>query len=135
MGLCCKDTGGVIDSCSSSASALSLFSSAAAQLRKVPPKKPDGEIKPYSLMEREAVRQEQKTLPWPFAPPHSPQRSVASQWSKSLSVGCSPSRAPPRVTPTSSPGCNRNQSPQSPLSDRCRARRTSSLNRSQLGFH
>ncbi|XP_026011506.1 alpha-tubulin N-acetyltransferase 1 isoform X2 [Maylandia zebra] len=98
---------------------------AAAQLRKVPPKKPDGEIKPYSLMEREAVRQEQKSLPWPFAPPHSPQRSVASQWSKSLSVGCSPSRAPPRVTPTSSPGCNRNQSPQSPLSDRCRARRTS----------
>ncbi|XP_039858535.1 alpha-tubulin N-acetyltransferase 1 isoform X4 [Simochromis diagramma] len=78
------------------------------------------------FLNRAAVRQEQKSLPWPFAPPHSPQRSVASQWSKSLSVGCSPSRAPPRVTPTSSPGCNRNQSPQSPLSDRCRARRTSS---------
>lgn len=38
--------------CSSGAS-LSLFSSAVAQLRKVPPRKPDGDIKPYSLMERE----------------------------------------------------------------------------------
>lgn len=63
MGLCCKETGGVIDSCSSSASALSLFSSAAAQLRKVPPKKPDGEIKPYSLMEREGKQSHSATLP------------------------------------------------------------------------
>uniref|UniRef100_UPI0037E7D761 alpha-tubulin N-acetyltransferase 1 isoform X1 n=1 Tax=Semicossyphus pulcher TaxID=241346 RepID=UPI0037E7D761 len=84
----------------------------AAQLRKVPLRKPDGEIKPYSLMEREAVRQEQRVPPWPFAPPHSPQRSVSSQYSHSLSVGSSPRRAPPRAA-------------QSPLLDRCRARRTS----------
>ncbi|XP_035537105.1 alpha-tubulin N-acetyltransferase 1 [Morone saxatilis] len=96
-----------------------------AQLRKVPLKKPDGEIKPYSLMEREVVRQEQRVLPWPFAPPHSPQRLVSSQYSHSLSVGSSPSRAPPRVAPVSAPGGNRDQSPQSPLIDRCRARRTS----------
>ncbi|KAK2829988.1 hypothetical protein Q5P01_017919 [Channa striata] len=99
---------------------------AAAQLRKVPPKKPDGEIKPYSLMEREAVRQEQRARPWPFAPPHSPQRSVSSQYSHSLSVGSSPSRAPTRAALDSTPpGSNRDQSPQSPLIERCRARRTS----------
>ncbi|XP_059206562.1 alpha-tubulin N-acetyltransferase 1-like isoform X2 [Centropristis striata] len=107
----------------------------AAQLRKVPLKKPDGEIKPYSLMEREVVRQEQRVRPWPFAPPHSPQRSVSSQYSHSLSVGSSPSRAPPRAALASVPGGNRDQSPQSPLIERCRARRTSSLNRSHLGLH
>lgn len=105
--------------------ALSVFSSTVAQLRKVPPKKPDGEIKPYSLMEREVVRQEQRTLPWPFAPPYSPQRSVSSQYSHSLSVGSSPSRATPRAAPASGHGGSRDQSPQSPLIDRCRARRTS----------
>uniref|UniRef100_A0A3B4YBT5 Alpha tubulin acetyltransferase 1 n=1 Tax=Seriola lalandi dorsalis TaxID=1841481 RepID=A0A3B4YBT5_SERLL len=107
----------------------------AAQLRKVPLKKPDGEIKPYSIMEREVVRQEQRALPWPFAPPHSPQRSVSSQCSHSLSVGSSPSRVPLRAAPTSALGANRDQSPQSPLVERCRAKRSSSLNRSQLGFH
>ncbi|XP_070777665.1 alpha-tubulin N-acetyltransferase 1 [Enoplosus armatus] len=107
----------------------------AAQLRKVPLKKPDGEIKPYSLLEREVVHQEQRALPWPFAPPHSPQRLASSQCSHSLSVGSSPSRAPLRAAPASVPGGNRGQSPQSPLIERCRARRTSSLNRSQLGFH
>uniref|UniRef100_A0A665V9R9 Alpha-tubulin N-acetyltransferase 1 n=1 Tax=Echeneis naucrates TaxID=173247 RepID=A0A665V9R9_ECHNA len=69
----------------------------AAQLRKVPLKKQDGEIKPYSLMEREVIRQEQRALPWPFAPPHTPQRSVSSQCSHSLSVGSSPSGAPLRA--------------------------------------
>ncbi|XP_022599848.1 alpha-tubulin N-acetyltransferase 1 isoform X3 [Seriola dumerili] len=97
----------------------------AAQLRKVPLKKPDGEIKPYSIMEREVVRQEQRALPWPFAPPHSPQRSVSSQCSHSLSVGSSPSRVPLRAAPTSALGANRDQSPQSPLVERCRAKRTS----------
>ncbi|XP_037650599.1 alpha-tubulin N-acetyltransferase 1 isoform X3 [Sebastes umbrosus] len=97
----------------------------AAMLRKVPLKKPDGEIKPYSLMEREVVRREQRARPWPFAPPHSPQRSVSSQCSHSLSVGSSPSRAPPRAAPASAPGGSRDQSPQSPLVERCRARRTS----------
>ncbi|KAG7225359.1 hypothetical protein INR49_027342, partial [Caranx melampygus] len=99
---------------------------AAAQLRKAPLKKPDGEIKPYSLMEREVVRQEQRARPWPFAPPHSPQRSVSSQCSHSLSVGSSPSRAPLRAAPTTTLlGDNRDQSPQSPHMERCRARRTS----------
>lgn len=97
----------------------------AAQLRKVPLKKPDGEIKPYSLMEREVVRQEQRARPWPFAPPHSPQRSVSSQYSHSLSVGSSPSRAPPRAAQASALGGSRDQSPQSPHIERCRARRTS----------
>ncbi|XP_029919484.1 alpha-tubulin N-acetyltransferase 1 isoform X3 [Myripristis murdjan] len=98
----------------------------AAQLRKVPPKKPDGEIKPYSLMEREVVRQEQKALPWPFAPHLSPHRSVSSPCSRSLSVGSSPSRAPPHpVHLPPAPGGNRGQNPQSPHIDSCRARRTS----------
>ncbi|KAM7372713.1 hypothetical protein PAMP_007615 [Pampus punctatissimus] len=106
-----------------------------AQLRKVPLRKPDGEIKPYSLMEREVVRQEQRVPPWPFAPPHSPQRSVSSPYSHSLSVGSSPTRVPLRAVPASAPGSNRDQSLQSPLIERCRARRSSSLNRSQLDFH
>ncbi|XP_038580792.1 alpha-tubulin N-acetyltransferase 1 isoform X1 [Micropterus salmoides] len=96
----------------------------AAQLRKVPLKKPDGEIKPYSLMEREVVRQEQMARPWPFAPPHSPQRSVSAQCSHSLSVGSSPSRAS-RAAPASAPGGNRNQRPQSPIIESCRTRRAS----------
>ncbi|XP_047460727.1 alpha-tubulin N-acetyltransferase 1 isoform X3 [Mugil cephalus] len=98
---------------------------AVAQLRKVPLRKPDGEIKPYSLMEREVVRQEQRTLPWPFAPPHSPQRSVSSQYSHSLSVGSSPNRVSPQIAPSSSLWGNRDQSPQSPLIGRCRTRRAS----------
>ncbi|XP_053190984.1 alpha-tubulin N-acetyltransferase 1 [Scomber japonicus] len=96
-----------------------------AQLRKVPLKKPDGEIKPYSLMEREVVRQEQRVPPWPFAPPHSPQQSVSSQYYHSLSVGSSPTRAPLQAAPAYAPGGNRDQSPQSPLIERCRARRSS----------
>ncbi|KAF3834395.1 hypothetical protein F7725_025599, partial [Dissostichus mawsoni] len=67
-----------------------------AQLRKVPLRKPDGELKPYSLMEREVVHQEQRARPWPFAPPHSPQRSVSSQCSPSLSGGSSPAGPAPR---------------------------------------
>ncbi|XP_013882206.1 alpha-tubulin N-acetyltransferase 1 isoform X2 [Austrofundulus limnaeus] len=104
----------------------------AVQLRKAPYKKPDGEIKPYSLMEREVVHQEQRTLPWPFAQPQSPQRLVSSQRSHSVSVGSSPSRVLP---PSSSPGSSREQSVQLPHIERCRTRRSNSLNRSQLGFH
>ncbi|XP_060916549.1 alpha-tubulin N-acetyltransferase 1 isoform X4 [Labrus mixtus] len=89
----------------------------AAQLRKVPLRKPDGDIKPYSVMEREAVRREQRVPPWPFVPPHSPQRSVSSQYSPPLSVSSSPSRASTRAAPLSAH--------QSPLLERCRARRTS----------
>lgn len=92
----------------------------AVQLRKVPLRKPDGDIKPYSLMEREEVRQEQRVPPWPFATPHSPQRSVYSPYSQSPCS--SPSRVP-RVGPASTPGGN--HSPQSPLLEHCRARRTS----------
>ncbi|XP_068188723.1 alpha-tubulin N-acetyltransferase 1 isoform X2 [Antennarius striatus] len=84
----------------------------AAQLRKVAVKKPEGEIKPYSLLEREAVRQELGSRPWPFAPADSPRRSV----SHLLNVGSSPSRGAP------APRTDRDQSPQSPLRDRCRTR-------------
>ncbi|KAM6899284.1 alpha-tubulin N-acetyltransferase 1 isoform 3-T3 [Xenentodon cancila] len=87
------------------------------------------------FLNRAAVRQEQKTRPWPFAPPQSPHRSVSSQCSQSLSVGSSPCRAPPHVAQLSSPGGKWDQSPQSPVIDRCRAKRSSSLNRSHLGFH
>lgn len=88
----------------------------AAQLRKIPQRKADGEIKPYSLMEREVVRQEQRVPPWPFASPQSPRRWVSSPYSQSPSS--SPSRAP-RGGP---PG---GYSPQSPLLEHCRTRRTS----------
>ncbi|XP_023858003.2 alpha-tubulin N-acetyltransferase 1 [Salvelinus sp. IW2-2015] len=98
----------------------------AAQLRKVPPKKPDGEIKPYSLMEREAVREEQRALPWPLcrhaAPPLSPPLSVSSP--------CSPSRGrqrpDPALAPAPAPGGNRGPNPHPPLinSLNCRAKRT-----------
>ncbi|XP_042362137.1 alpha-tubulin N-acetyltransferase 1 isoform X5 [Plectropomus leopardus] len=77
------------------------------------------------FVNRSVVRQEQRARPWPFAPPHSPQRSVSSQCSHSLSVGSSPSRAPLRAAPASAHGGHRDQSPQSPLIERCRARRTS----------
>ncbi|KAI9536840.1 Alpha-tubulin N-acetyltransferase 1 [Dissostichus eleginoides] len=106
-----------------------------AQLRKVPLRKPDGELKPYSLMEREVVHQEQRARPWPFAPPHSPQRSVSSQCSPSLSGGSSPSRPRPQAAPVPALGRSREQSPQSPLLERCRERRSSSLNRSHQGLH
>ncbi|XP_076013188.1 alpha-tubulin N-acetyltransferase 1 [Genypterus blacodes] len=96
-----------------------------APMRKVPPKKVDGEVKPYSLMEREVVHQEQTALPWPFAPPHSPQLSVSSQCLRSLSVGSSPSRVPPRPSLVPVPGGSREQKSLSPLNDGCRARRSS----------
>ncbi|XP_023815836.1 alpha-tubulin N-acetyltransferase 1 isoform X8 [Oryzias latipes] len=105
-----------------------FFNRAAVQLRKTPPKKPDGEIKPYSLMERGAVRQEQRTPPWPFAPHQSPQRSGSSQCSPPLSVGLSPTRAPHRVSVSSSPGGTRNQSRQSALIGGGRERRSSQPN-------
>uniref|UniRef100_A0A9J7Y260 Alpha-tubulin N-acetyltransferase 1 n=1 Tax=Cyprinus carpio carpio TaxID=630221 RepID=A0A9J7Y260_CYPCA len=96
-------------------------SRSAVQLRKVPPKKPEGEIKPYSLMEREVVRGEQRALPWPFVrpagPPNSPPLLPSSPQSRSLSVGSSPSRAPLR--PAAAPG-----TPSSQLNDSCRAKRT-----------
>ncbi|RXN20304.1 alpha-tubulin N-acetyltransferase 1 isoform X1 [Labeo rohita] len=98
----------------------------AVQLRKVPPKKPEGEIKPYSLMEREVVREEQRALPWPFVrpagPPHSPPLLPSSPQSRSLSVGSSPSRAPLR--PAAAPGLQQGQTPSSQLNDSCRAKRT-----------
>ncbi|KAK9957256.1 hypothetical protein ABG768_011520 [Culter alburnus] len=102
-------------------------SRSAVQLRKVPPKKPEGEIKPYSLMEREVVREEQRALPWPFVrpvgPPHSPPLLPSSPQSRSLSVGSSPSRAPHR--PAVSLGLQQGQTPSSQLNDSCRTKRTS----------
>uniref|UniRef100_A0A4W4GLA7 Alpha-tubulin N-acetyltransferase 1 n=1 Tax=Electrophorus electricus TaxID=8005 RepID=A0A4W4GLA7_ELEEL len=98
----------------------------AVQLRKVQPKKPEGEIKPYSLMEREAVRVEQKARPWPFvcptATPPSPPVGISSQFSRSLSVGSSPSRTPPCPAPI--PGPRRGITTRPQLSDSCRAKRT-----------
>ncbi|XP_036809471.1 alpha-tubulin N-acetyltransferase 1 isoform X4 [Oncorhynchus mykiss] len=87
----------------------------AAQWRKVPPKKLDGEIKPYSLTQRGAVREEQRALPWPLccpaAPPFSPPLSVSSP--------CSPSRARqcpnPALAPASAPGGYRGPAPKPPL--------------------
>nr|XP_046182674.1 alpha-tubulin N-acetyltransferase 1-like isoform X1 [Oncorhynchus gorbuscha] len=87
----------------------------AAQLRKVPPKKLDGEIKPYSLTQRRAVREEQRALSWPLccpaAPPFSPPLSVSSL--------CSPSRAHqcpnPALAPASAPGGYRGPAPNPPL--------------------
>ncbi|XP_017566915.1 alpha-tubulin N-acetyltransferase 1 isoform X3 [Pygocentrus nattereri] len=96
-------------------------------LRKVPLKKPEGEIKPYSLMEREVVREEQKVLPWPFvrsaAPPPSPPLAVSSQFSRSLSVGSSPTRGPPR--PTAAPGVRQGPTLHPQSLDNCRTKRTS----------
>ncbi|XP_061615908.1 alpha-tubulin N-acetyltransferase 1 isoform X1 [Phyllopteryx taeniolatus] len=94
-----------------------------AQSRTISLKKPDSEIKPYSIMEREAVRQERRSLPWPFAPPHSPQRLVSSQYS--LSLGSSPIKSPPQAATVSAPGVHRNQSQNFPLIERSRERRTS----------
>ncbi|XP_066580173.1 alpha-tubulin N-acetyltransferase 1 isoform X2 [Amia ocellicauda] len=70
------------------------------QVRKLPPRKPEGEIKPYSLSEREALREEQRTLPWPFSRATlSPPPSSSSSMNRSLSVGSSPSHGPPRPPP------------------------------------
>uniref|UniRef100_A0AAQ4R4U0 Alpha-tubulin N-acetyltransferase 1 n=1 Tax=Gasterosteus aculeatus aculeatus TaxID=481459 RepID=A0AAQ4R4U0_GASAC len=79
------------------------------------------------FLNRPVVLREQLARPWPFAPPHSPQRSVSSRCSHSLSVGSSPSRGLPRTFPASAPGGSRDPSPQSPLIERCRARRSSTL--------
>ncbi|XP_018610002.1 alpha-tubulin N-acetyltransferase 1 isoform X4 [Scleropages formosus] len=111
----------------------------AVQLRKAPPRKPEGEIKPYSLTEREALREEQKALPWPFArpapPPPSPPHAQSSAFSRSLSVGSSPSRAPPHRSLAPSSYRGQSAHPQLIESMNCRARRTSSLNRSQISFN
>uniref|UniRef100_A0A3B1J3W8 Alpha-tubulin N-acetyltransferase 1 n=1 Tax=Astyanax mexicanus TaxID=7994 RepID=A0A3B1J3W8_ASTMX len=99
----------------------------AAPFRKAPPKKPEGEIKPYSLMEREVVREEQKVMPWPFVrsgiPPPSPPLPVSSPFSRSLSVGSSPSRVAPRPAPA--PGVQQGYTPHHQSNDNCRAKRTS----------
>eukprot|EP00063_Salmo_salar_P059374 XP_014034209.1 PREDICTED: alpha-tubulin N-acetyltransferase 1 isoform X4 [Salmo salar] len=104
----------------------------AAHLRKVPPKKLDGEIKPNSLTQRRAVREEQRALLWPLccpaAPPFSPPLSVSSP--------CSPSRARqcpnPALAPAAAPGGYRGPAPNPPLIDSLdyRVKRTRSQSRS-----
>ncbi|KAM4539670.1 alpha-tubulin N-acetyltransferase 1 isoform 3-T3 [Odontesthes bonariensis] len=71
------------------------------------------------FLNKAVVRQEQRTRPWPFAPPHSPQLY------RPLSVESSPSRATPRSPRSFSPGVNKNQNTQSPVIERCRERRSS----------
>ncbi|XP_072226935.1 alpha-tubulin N-acetyltransferase 1 isoform X3 [Leuresthes tenuis] len=71
------------------------------------------------FLNKAVVRQEQRTLPWPFAPPHSPQLS------RPLSVESSPSRATPRSTRSFSPGGNKEQNTQSAVMERCRERHSS----------
>lgn len=89
----------------------------AAQLRKTPLRRADGEIKPYSLMEREVVRQEQRVPPWPFACPQSPQRWASSQFS--------PYTQSPSASPRRAPRGGGGYSPQSSLLEHCRTSRTS----------
>ncbi|CAL8295752.1 unnamed protein product [Merluccius merluccius] len=96
------------------------------QWRKGLPKKAEGEIKPYSLMEREAVHKEQSVMPWPFLPTV----SGSSLYSRSHSVGSSPSHHPPTPAMPQGParasgGHRGHQMPRSPLSDNSKARRTS----------
>ncbi|XP_056597942.1 alpha-tubulin N-acetyltransferase 1 isoform X4 [Triplophysa dalaica] len=111
-------------------------SRSAAQLRKVPPKKPEGEIKPYSLMERDVVRKEQRSLPLPFvrpaAPPPSPPLLLSSPQSRSLSVGSSPSHGPLR--PTALPGLQPRPSLSSQLNENCREKRTRPHPQGQVVF-
>ncbi|XP_043940411.1 alpha-tubulin N-acetyltransferase 1 [Protopterus annectens] len=63
-----------------------FFRDKAAPGRKLPPKRPEEEIKPYSLSERE---KEDVELPWPFNQSHS--------LSQSGSAGCSPTRTAPHT--------------------------------------
>ncbi|XP_042151052.1 alpha-tubulin N-acetyltransferase 1 isoform X3 [Oncorhynchus tshawytscha] len=101
----------------------------AAQWRKVPPNKLDGEIKPYSLTQRGAVREEQRALPWPLCCPAAPPFSLPL----SVSSPCSPSRARQcpnlALAPASAPGGYRGPAPNPPLigSLNYRVKRTRSL--------
>ncbi|XP_044161503.1 alpha-tubulin N-acetyltransferase 1 isoform X3 [Bufo gargarizans] len=59
--------------------------------RKMPPKRAEGEIKPYSLSERDFLKHEEG-LPWPFS-------QAQSSLSRASSLGSSPTRACPRHIP------------------------------------
>ncbi|KAJ7991819.1 hypothetical protein DPEC_G00287820 [Dallia pectoralis] len=94
----------------------------AARSRKVPHRKPDGEIKPYSLTEREALREEQRVLPWPLGrpvpPPSSPQLLASSLCSPSMAR----QRPDPALAPAHVPGACRSPSHRSPLIDSLHSR-------------
>ncbi|XP_069491428.1 alpha-tubulin N-acetyltransferase 1 isoform X2 [Ambystoma mexicanum] len=65
-----------------------FFQDRHAPARKLPPKRrPEGDIKPYSLSERDFLKEE-VGLPWPF--------SQSRSMNRSSSVGSSPSRGDPR---------------------------------------
>lgn len=81
-----------------------------SQSRKAPVNNLDREIKPYSLTEREVVRQEQRSLPWPFASHHSPQHQ---EYLHSISHTAALNASPRRVAVQASPTASRDQSPQS----------------------
>ncbi|XP_069799912.1 alpha-tubulin N-acetyltransferase 1 [Dendropsophus ebraccatus] len=59
--------------------------------KKLPPKRAEGEIKPYSLSERDFLKHEEG-LPWPFS-------QVQSSLSRAGSLGSSPTRACSRPIP------------------------------------
>ncbi|XP_040297990.1 alpha-tubulin N-acetyltransferase 1 isoform X2 [Bufo bufo] len=59
--------------------------------RKMPPKRAEGEIKPYSLSERDFLKHEEG-LPWPFS-------QAQSSLSRASSLGSSPTRACSRHIP------------------------------------
>lgn len=69
-----------------------FFRGRSVEARKLPPKRKDGEIKPYSLTDREVLKEEEKGLPWPF--------SQSPSLTRSQSVGSSPSRHPPHTSPS-----------------------------------
>ncbi|KAM3911598.1 alpha-tubulin N-acetyltransferase 1 isoform 2-T2 [Leptodactylus fuscus] len=68
-----------------------FFRDRKASGRKLPPKRAEGEIKPYSLSERDFLKHEEG-LPWPFS------QSQASL-NRACSLGSSPTRAYPRTIP------------------------------------
>ncbi|KAM9325355.1 alpha-tubulin N-acetyltransferase 1 [Gastrophryne carolinensis] len=64
-----------------------FFRDRKALVKTLPPKRAEGEIKPYSLSDREFLKHEEG-LPWPLSQTH-------SSLNRASSLGCSPTRARP----------------------------------------
>ncbi|XP_075692496.1 alpha-tubulin N-acetyltransferase 1 isoform X2 [Rhinoderma darwinii] len=104
--------------------------------RKLQPKRAEGEIKPYSLSERDFLKQEEG-LPWPFS-------QAQSSLNRAGSLGSSPTRAGPRFIPgeddfvKSLRSCrphSLHRAANGEQEDPTQRRRTSSLNRPQSIHH